>query len=300
MPRPSLFAVSDLHVSHEGNREVVEQIRPTSDGDWLIVAGDVADRVADIEWTLRLLRDRFERVIWAPGNHELWTTSRDEVQLRGVARYEHLVALCRGLDVLTPEDEYPLWPGPDENLVVAPLFLLYDYSWRPAGTTIEQALAHGKETGVYATDEFLLHPDPFPSKQAWFEHRLTLTRARLDAIAADRRTVLVSHFPLHRTPTTILTYPHFAMWCGAERTADWHRRYRAAVAVYGHLHIPVSFTVDGVRFEEVSLGYPREWRERAPLPPNPLRRIDPLDLSRPLFDHAHPTRPWPAAESASP
>ena len=32
--------------------------------------------------------------------------------------------------------------------------------------------------------------------------------------------------------------------------------------VYGHLHIPRTTYEDGVRFEEVSLGYPREWRRR--------------------------------------
>jgi 3',5'-cyclic AMP phosphodiesterase CpdA len=286
MPRPCLLATSDLHVSHEGNREVVERIRPTTDGDWLIVAGDVADRVVDIEWTLRLLRERFERVIWAPGNHELWTVSRDEVQLRGVERYEHLVALCRELGVLTPEDEYPVWVGADEELVVAPLFLLYDYSWRPTGTTLAQALELGRSSGVYCTDEFYLFPDPYPSRQAWFEARLQLTQARLDQIPADRRTVLVSHWPLNRLPTSILTYPLFAMWCGSTRTEDWHVRYRAAVSVYGHLHIPVSFELDAVRFEEVSLGYPREWRARAQQPPEPIRRIDPLDPARKLFDHA--------------
>jgi 3',5'-cyclic AMP phosphodiesterase CpdA len=286
MPRPSLLATSDLHVSHAGNRDVVERIRPTADGDWLIVAGDVADRVADIEWTLRLLRGRFEKVIWAPGNHELWTVSRDEVQLRGVERYQHLVGLCRDLDVLTPEDEYPVWPGEDEDLVVAPLFLLYDYSWRPAGMTIPQALTFGRESGVYCTDELLLHPDPFLTRQDWFAERLLITRARLDAIPADRRTVLVSHWPLIRLPTTILRYPHFAMWCGTDQTEDWHLKYRAAIAVYGHLHIPVSYLVDGVRFEEVSLGYPREWQQRAEQPPNPVRRIDPPDPNRARFDHA--------------
>jgi hypothetical protein len=46
------------------------------------------------------------------------------------------------------------------------------------------------------------------------------------------------------------------------------------VAVYGHLHIPRTITVDGVRFEEVSLGYPREWRARG-RPPEPVRQILP-------------------------
>ncbi len=44
--------------------------------------------------------------------------------------------------------------------------------------------------------------------------------------------------------------------------------------VYGHLHIPRTTWHDGVRFEEVSLGYPREWRPRA-TNPGELRQILP-------------------------
>jgi hypothetical protein len=44
--------------------------------------------------------------------------------------------------------------------------------------------------------------------------------------------------------------------------------------VYGHLHIPRTTSRDGVRFEEVSVGYPREWRKRDQ-PPGRLRRIVP-------------------------
>ena len=55
-------------------------------------------------------------------------------------------------------------------------------------------------------------------------------------------------------------YPEFALWCGTTATADWHTRYNAVCSVYGHLHIPRTTYYDGVRFEEVSLGYPREWR----------------------------------------
>ena len=38
----------------------------------------------------------------------------------------------------------------------------------------------------------------------------------------------------------------------------------AAAVVYGHLHIPRTTYEDGVRFEEVSVGYPREWRRHRP------------------------------------
>ena len=54
-----LHAASDLHVGNRHNREVLKRIRPAHPDDWLIVAGDVAERLADIEWALTLLRDRF-------------------------------------------------------------------------------------------------------------------------------------------------------------------------------------------------------------------------------------------------
>ncbi|AWS45600.1 metallophosphoesterase [Streptosporangium sp. 'caverna'] len=273
MEDPTLFAISDLHIAYAENREIVEGIRPAHDGDWLIVAGDVGEIFADVEWALGLLAGRFAKVIWAPGNHELWTPREDPIQLRGEARYRGLVEVCRKLGVVTPEDEYPVWTGRGGPVAVAPLFVLYDYSFRmPGMATKEASLAHAYEVGVVCTDEILLHPDPYPSREAWCRARLAETERRLAEVDPELRTVLVNHFPLVREPTRILHYPEFAQWCGTDQTADWHLRYRAAVAVYGHLHIPRTTWYDGVRFEEVSVGYPREWRRRSTRP-GTLRRV---------------------------
>jgi 3',5'-cyclic AMP phosphodiesterase CpdA len=269
----SLFAVSDLHVSYPRNRKVTDGLRPETADDWLIVAGDVAENFADVERTLAALRGRFGTVIWAPGNHELWTHPNDPVRLRGVERYDALVRMCRDNGVLTPEDDYPVWAGQGGPVTVAPLFLLYDYSFRvPGAADKEEALRRAYDAGVVCTDEVMLHPSPFPDRESWCRERVALTARRLDAIDPAMSTVLVSHWPLLREPTEVLRYPDFAQWCGTELTAGWHLRYRAAVAVYGHLHIPRTTHHDGVRFEEVSLGYPREWRQRG-VPPQPMRRI---------------------------
>jgi 3',5'-cyclic AMP phosphodiesterase CpdA len=269
----SLFAVSDLHVTYAQNRAVVDRIEPESDQDWLIVAGDVGEVLGDVERTLRQLRDRFSQVIWAPGNHELWTHANDPVRLRGEHRYQELVRMCRDNGVLTPEDEYAVWQGTDGPVTVAPLFLLYDYSFRPAGAdSKEEALRLAYERGVVCTDELMLHPDPFPDRESWCWARVAETERRLAAADPGMPTVLINHWPLVREPTDVLWYPEFAQWCGTVLTADWHRRFRAAAVVYGHLHIPRTTHYDGVRFEEVSLGYPREWTQRSATP-NPLRRI---------------------------
>lgn len=258
-----LVAVSDLHVAMEANLAIVEEMRPGHPRDWLLVAGDVAEVLTDFEAAMGTLASRFARVIWAPGNHELWTHGKDPAQLRGVERYGHLVRICRQLGIDTPEDPYPVWSGPDGPIVVAPLFVLYDYSFHPPGTdSVQAGLALAHERGIVCSDEFLLHPDPYPTRQAWCQARLAYTEKRLAELAPEARTVLVSHWPLVRQPTDVLHYPEFAQWCGTVQTADWHTRFRAAVAVYGHLHIPRTTYYDDVRFEEVSLGYPREWTRR--------------------------------------
>jgi len=211
-------------------------------------------------------------VIWAPGNHELWTHKDDPVQLRGEERYQALVRMCRENGIHTPEDEFPVWHGAGGPVTVAPLFQLYDYSWLAPGTTTKkESLEYAYKTGVVCTDEMLLHPDPYPDRESWSAARVAESERRLAALAPDVRTVLVSHWPLVRQPTDVLWFPEFAQWCGTTRTADWHTRFRAEVAVYGHLHIPRSTTYDGVRFEEVSLGYPREWSKRARPPALPKR-----------------------------
>jgi 3',5'-cyclic AMP phosphodiesterase CpdA len=272
-----LLATSDLHIGHPDNKEVLRTLRPERDDDWLIVAGDVGENAEDIVWALSLLAGRFSRVVWVPGNHELWTHPRDPVTLRGQRRYEHLVAQCRKIDVLTPEDEYPVFDGQGGPVRVAPLFLLYDYTFRPEGAaTKAEALEIARKTGVVCTDEYLLHPDPYETRDDWCRARVAATEARLAACPEDIPLVLVNHYPLVRHPTDVLWYPQFAQWCGSELTADWHTRFPVAAVVYGHLHIPRVSWHDGVRFEEVSVGYPREWRRRGDAPRVP-RQILPVN-----------------------
>jgi 3',5'-cyclic AMP phosphodiesterase CpdA len=267
MSAGTLYAISDLHVGQAGNRAVVEGLRPASAQDWLIVAGDIGELFADIEWVLTLLSKRFAKVIWAPGNHELWTVDNDPVRARGVERYDALVQLCRRLGVVTPEDDYPVWTGAGGPVQIVPMFLLYDYTFRTPGvSTKEESLRRAYESGVVCTDEILLSPEPYPSREAWCADRVAITERRLAERDPSLPTVLVNHFPLVRELTRVLRYPQFAQWCGTERTADWHKRFGAVAVVYGHLHIPRVTWIDGVCFQERSVGYPEEWARRGARP----------------------------------
>ncbi len=113
------LAASDLHAGRWESRRVVDAPWPGSERDWLLIAGDVAERVDDLAWALRTLR---ELLVWAPGDHELWTRRSDPLQLCDGARYRYLVQMCRDLDVIAPEDPYPVWDGDGGPVAVAPLF----------------------------------------------------------------------------------------------------------------------------------------------------------------------------------
>jgi 3',5'-cyclic AMP phosphodiesterase CpdA len=275
-----LLAISDLHLGHVANRHALERIGDHP-ADWLILAGDVGEWPAHLEFALGILVQRFRRIIWAPGNHDLWTSSNLPTDSRGQARYDELVALCRGRGVLTPEDPYIEWP-PDPGTFVVPMFLLFDYSFRPADVPYDGAVAWARQSGVVCSDEHLLDPDPWPSRSAWCHARCAETAARLERLPAGARTILINHWPLRTT------------WHGAARpalfdlvrtviTEDWDACARAVVS--GHLHLRTTLWRHGVRYDEVSLGYPRDWRQERgidwylreilPDPPSGARRFVP-------------------------
>lgn len=256
-----ILAVSDLHVRLEANRRFVEDLRGDA-GDWLILGGDLGESERDLRFVLEQVVPRFARVLWVPGNHELWTV--EEGGLRGVVRYERLVAVCREHGVLTPEDPYVTWTGEGGPLVVAPLFLLYDFSFRPDDVPVEGARAWAAEAGLRCTDDVVLHADPYPSRAAWCAARCDATEARLASLPEDAGTILVNHFPLRYEHAFLPRIPRFSIWCGTRRTEDWHRRFRARAVVFGHLHIRQERVVDGTRFHEVSLGYKRQWDPTRP------------------------------------
>jgi len=258
-----LLAISDLHLSRKENREAVDALvaRPPRDfsRDWLIVAGDVGERVEHLTWALDRLAPLFARVIWTPGNHDLWCPVTATDRTRGEARYDELVEECRRFGVLTPEDPYVEWPG-TPGLFIVPMFLLFDYSFRPADVPRNAAVAWARASGVVASDETLLSPVPFATRDAWCTARCDATEARLSALPASAETILINHWPLRYDVARPPRIPRFSIWSGTTRTEDWGQRFRARVVISGHLHFRSTVARYGVRYEEVSFGYPRDWR----------------------------------------
>lgn len=268
-----LYAVSDLHLNYPINSQALEAL-PNFSEDWLILAGDVGNTTEHLYFALTHLTQRFAQVIWVPGNHELWTRV-EGITERGEEKYQKLVSICRNFGVLTPEDPYLLWSGEGGNHIIAPLFLLYDYSFRPSHISAEQAVEWAKETGIVCTDEYFLDPAPYLSRSAWCQARCQYSEHRLQQTPKDIPLVLINHYPLRKDLVRLTKIPRFSIWCGTQRTQDWHLRFGASVVVFGHLHVRTTDYRDNVRFEEVSLGYPQNWNQAKGIQ-GYLRQILPL------------------------
>jgi predicted phosphodiesterase len=255
---PRLLAISDLHLSREAARAALVNLSPHAD-DWLIVAGDLADTPEQITFGFAQLAQKFAKVIWTPGNHDLWTIPSSRTSSRGVFLYDLLIEIARDFGIITPEDPYPIFVHETGPLVLAPLFILYDYSFRPSSISENDVYAWAEEASCVCADEVLLHPDPYSGRADWRRARVEETIARLATLPPAAETVLINHFPLEESHAVLPRAPRFTPWCGTKLTKSWHTRFHARAVVFGHLHIRQTRWLDGIPFQEVSLGYSSQW-----------------------------------------
>jgi len=252
-----LYAISDLHLDHQINYQAFKTL-PAYPDDWLILAGDICSMAEHLQLALSHLTKRFAQVLWVPGNHDLWTKIGG-IKERGIEKYQQLVSICHNFGVLTPEDPYPLWQGEGGKHMIVPLFLLYDYSFRPTHISLENAVAWAAESGIMCTDEYYLDPKPYPTRQAWCSARCQYSEQRLREIPSGIPLILINHYPLREDLVQLVNIPRFSIWCGTRQTENWHHNFEVSIVVSGHLHRRGTYYRDGVRFEEVSLGYPKQW-----------------------------------------
>lgn len=68
-----MYVVSDLHTDYPENMSWLKSLSIDDDGpNVLLVAGDVAETYQNFLVTMSILRDKFDRVFFVPGNHDLW------------------------------------------------------------------------------------------------------------------------------------------------------------------------------------------------------------------------------------
>lgn len=236
-----ILAISDLHTDFRENKRLLEQIPAVAyQHDLLIAAGDISDNLDRLKSTLALLRSKFKKVFYVPGNHELWVR-----RARGtsIEKFFSVLALCETLGVQTsPEKVEGIW--------IVPLFSWYDAQFDKDNSGDAEALG--------GWTDFYLCKWPAGVGQVC-KFFLKMNEPRLASY--DGPVVSFSHFLPRRDllpPAERLRFKGLPKVAGCAALDDQIRQLQSCVHVFGHSHISCDRVIDGVRYIQNPLRYPRE------------------------------------------
>ena len=229
-----LFATSDLHTDYKENFRWLQEI---SDSDYLndalIVAGDISDRPEIIRDTLQLLRSKFRYLLFTPGNHELWVRG---VEYDSIEKLQRVLQLCANLNVITSPVRF-------DDFWVVPLFSWYDGGFESARLG-------------WADFHFCKWPSNATPLSDYF---LRLNEPHLKTY--DAPVITFSHF----LPREDLLPPKEYLridWLGSVSVCaaldNQIRQLGSTVHVCGHTHTRVDREIDGVRYIQNAVRYPKE------------------------------------------
>ncbi|MGA9770944.1 MAG: metallophosphoesterase [Blastocatellia bacterium] len=242
-----IFAISDLHTDFRENWQLVEQLsKSLYQNDVLIVAGDIADTNEIIKRTLSLLRSRFKMVFYTPGNHELWVRNRTE-GFDSIDKLNSILSLCESLDVRTrPTLAGKIW--------IVPLFSWYDLEF-DSDDTDDHSESDDQILG-WADFHFCKWPQGIQQLSEYFMN-LNLPNIK----PYDRPIISFSHFlpRIELLPAKEnLLFKGLPKVAGSRLLEKQIRELQSVTHVFGHSHINLDCVIDGIRYLQNALRYPRE------------------------------------------
>ena len=239
---PRVYAISDLHVDYDENRQCLQSLCDGAhEADFLILAGDISDDMVLLGEVFDLLCQRFRRVFFVPGNHELWL--RDEGYACSLEKFHAVLALCKKHGVVTEV----LHEG---ELSIVPMFSWYDYSFASPDRHLRRA---------WRDYRACRWPEGLDDNPAVNEHFLGMNEA---AIRTRNRTVIsFSHFlpRIDLMPDGIpekrrRVYPVLGSHALGRQVSQLQPR----IHVYGHSHVNRAVSLQGTTYVNNAFGYPAE------------------------------------------
>lgn len=239
-----VFAISDLHVDYAVNSRWVANLSTTQyRDDVFIIAGDVSDSLQLLEWTLKAMAARFKKVLYVPGNHELWVV-RDDRATTSLAKFADVCAVVE-------QSGASMRSFNDDGLSIVPLLSWYDYSFGQPSKELHDIWmdyracrwpSHFNVCDVAAHFEKLNDTTPEVGSESviTFSHFLPRIDLMPDYIPKEKR----------------ILYPVL----GTARLDRQIRKLKPKIHVYGHSHVNRRVHIDGVTYVNNAFGYPRETR----------------------------------------
>ena len=255
-----LWALSDLHVSYRENREALDDL-PAFPDDWLILAGDVTHGADGLDWCFRRLTAKFRRVVL--GFPAITNCGPCRGRLRGspASRSTSGSSGSRAATASSPRRIPTRWSN-----IATERFWSRRCSCstttasgpRTCGAT-RWCRGRGRRARS-APMKVMLQPTPFSGSGIVVRRPLCGTPP--GGSPRTRRTCPRCSSTTFRSKNNTPCCRAFrASLPGAVRAgrAAGTAALGACAVVYGHLHIRATRWLDGVPFQEVSLGYPQQW-----------------------------------------
>lgn len=251
-----VFVLSDLHTDYSDNMRWVKSLSSTEyTKDLLLVAGDIAETYSNFVETMSLLRDRFMRVFFVPGNHDLWCRRPKQDQLDSLEKLNKLLDACRGLGVDTN-------PMALDALGIIPLFSWYHESFDRE----EDIISIRIPSLEMACKDY--HACKWPGELSSRDTSLALYFDAMNEKNQDvindikktcRQIISFSHFVPRQElcpEKRMLFYPNLPKIIGSDylesRIRSIHKtdNSRCSCHVFGHTHFCWDAVVDGIRYDE--------------------------------------------------
>jgi len=237
-----IFALSDIHIDYDVNAKWVAALSTAEyQDDVLILAGDVTDTRRLLDWGLTALAKRFRKVLFVPGNHDLWVI-REGREKNSLQKLDEVCAVVESSGASMQTFRAP-------GVSIIPLLAWYDYSF-------------GEPTAEL--------------KSVWMDYRACRWPSGYTDADVAAHFAAFNDRHVHPEEGTVITYSHFLpridlmpgfIPCqsrllypilGSAALDRQIRGLNAQIHVYGHSHVNRKVTIDGVSYVNNAFGYPSE------------------------------------------
>ncbi|SRR5579871_2481766 len=239
-----VFALSDIHIDYSENSKWIENLSVAEyQDDVLILAGDVTDIRKLLDWGLSILTKRFKKVLFVPGNHELWVR-RENPKKNSLQKFDDICAAAKSAGA-------SMQAFHERGVSIIPLLGWYDYSF---GEPSQELRASWMD---YHACRW---PDGFTERD--IAAHFAAYNDEQNSRASDK-VITYSHFlpridlmPEFIPSAQRILYPVL----GSVQLERQLRRLNPCIHVYGHSHVNRQVEIDGVLYINNAFGYPSETR----------------------------------------
>jgi predicted phosphodiesterase len=239
-----VFALSDIHIDYDENARWIANLSTAEyQDDVLILAGDVTDTRRLLEWCLSTLAKRFKKVLFVPGNHDLWVIRED--------RDKHSLQKFDDVCAVVESSGASMQAFRERGVSISPLLAWYDHSFGEPSKELRSMWMDYRACRWpigFAEKDIAAHFAAFNMRQV--------------SLAGDK-VITYSHFvPRLDVMPGFIPSEHKFLYpiLGSAQLERQLRGLNPSIHVYGHSHITRQVKIDGVSYINNAFGYPSEVR----------------------------------------